>query len=538
MMNYARGASRKRTPQSQPVLGKGQKRNLAGGYVFTVDPMMKIRRFLVLGCEGGSYYATERKMVRDNAETLIKTIQTNGVDVVNEIVEISANARAPKNDAALFALALCVTDGNEATKKAAYQAVPKVARTGTHLFQFVHFCEELGKGWGAGMRRAIASWYTEKDPDKLALQVVKYRTRQFDKNAWSHYDLLRLSHPKVSARSNIQKIFRFIKSGELGKLTKDSPLRLLHGFKKAQAAGSEEEILALVEKYRLPREAIPTEFLNKEQVLRALLPNMPVIATLRNLGNLSKNGVLVPMDESIDLIVDRLTDEDQIKYSMVHPIQVLAALTTYAQGHGARGRGEWEPVQPVIDALNDMFYKAFGNVEPTGKRYLLGIDVSGSMGWGEITGIPGLVPRKAAAAMALVTQAVERKVHIMAFAHEFRPINITAKMRLDTVCRALDGMSFGGTDCSLPMQYALQKKIPVDVFCVYTDNETWFGAIHPFQALKEYRKQMGIPAKLAVVAMTATDFTIADPSDAGMVDCVGFDTATPEIISRFARDEL
>jgi 60 kDa SS-A/Ro ribonucleoprotein len=29
-------------------------------------------------------------------------------------------------------------------------------------------------------------------------------------------------------------------------------------------------------------------------------------------------------------------------------------------------------------------------------------------------------------------------------------------------------------------------------------------------------------------------FTIADPSDAGMLDVVGFDTATPSIIADFA----
>lgn len=47
---------------------------------------------------------------------------------------------------------------------------------------------------------------------------------------------------------------------------------------------------------------------------------------------------------------------------------------------------------------------------------------------------------------------------------------------------------------------------------------------------------MGIPAKLVVQAFTATSFTIADPSDAGQLDVVGFDTATPAIISDFATD--
>lgn len=70
---------------------------------------------------------------------------------------------------------------------------------------------------------------------------------------------------------------------------------------------------------------------------------------------------------------------------------------------------------------------------------------------------------------------------------------------------------------------------------VYTDNETWAGTIHPHQALAEYRRTTGIPAKLIVVGMTATGFTIADPSDAGILDVVGFDAAVPSLITEFAR---
>jgi len=70
---------------------------------------------------------------------------------------------------------------------------------------------------------------------------------------------------------------------------------------------------------------------------------------------------------------------------------------------------------------------------------------------------------------------------------------------------------------------------------VYTDNETWAGDIHPAQALRDYREHMGIGARLVVVGMTSNGFSIADPNDAGMLDVVGFDTATPHVISEFSR---
>jgi 60 kDa SS-A/Ro ribonucleoprotein len=49
---------------------------------------------------------------------------------------------------------------------------------------------------------------------------------------------------------------------------------------------------------------------------------------------------------------------------------------------------------------------------------------------------------------------------------------------------------------------------------------------------------MGIDAKGAVLGMTATGFTIADPKDRGMMDFVGFDTAAPALLNDFARGEI
>ena len=121
-------------------------------------------------------------------------------------------------------------------------------------------------------------------------------------------------------------------------------------------------------------------------------------------------------------------------------------------------------------------------------------------------------------------------------------IPIDPRQRLDDVMKAMKTMNMGATDCSLPVLYALEKNLEVDVFVIITDNETYFGKIHPYQALEMYRKKTGIPAKLAVMALTGTRKSIANPKDAGMIDMVGFDTKTPQILSEFAngfgRDQL
>ena len=43
-------------------------------------------------------------------------------------------------------------------------ALPAVARTGTHLFLFAGYVEQF-RGWGRGLRRAVADWYVSKPVD-------------------------------------------------------------------------------------------------------------------------------------------------------------------------------------------------------------------------------------------------------------------------------------------------------------------------------------------------------------------------------------
>jgi 60 kDa SS-A/Ro ribonucleoprotein len=233
-------------------------------------------------------------------------------------------------------------------------------------------------------------------------------------------------------------------------------------------------------------------------------------------------------------VAAQLADPERLRKGRVHPVSVLVALRTYASGQGARGAMTWTPSRPIVDALDSAFYAAFGAVEPANKRLMLALDISGSMSWHPISGLP-LTPREATAALALVTAATEAAYEIVGFCDTLRPLSISPRQRLDDAIRAVSNLPMGGTDCSLPMLHALNKGMAVDAFVVYTDNETWAGQIHPHQALQRYREKTGIDAKLIVVGMTATNFTIADPSDPGMLDVAGFDTAVPTLITDFAR---
>ena len=136
-LNYAKLFNRRITPQSQPIPGSTQVANSAGGYSWEVDDWTRFDRFLILGAEGGTYYIGERDLVKQNHDAIVRCIKLDGARAVKRIVEISDSGRAPKNDPAVFALALVAAHGTPEAKALAFQNLAKVCRIGTHPFHFL-----------------------------------------------------------------------------------------------------------------------------------------------------------------------------------------------------------------------------------------------------------------------------------------------------------------------------------------------------------------------------------------------------------------
>lgn len=537
MFAFTRYFSTTSTPQSQPIPGTAQVADSAGGFAWQVDDWARLDRFLVLGCEGGTYYVSEHALTVDNASAVRRCLAADGLRTIHRIVAASETGRVPKNDPAIFALAMAAKLGDEATRRAAYAALPRVCRIGTHLMHFAAYAQGFG-GWGRGMRRAIGAWFNAKPAADLAFQLAKYQAR----DGWSNRDLLRLAHPRAASPSH-DRLFAWAVQGELPAGAADDPACALPvAMAELRALADAAAVARLIRERRIPRECVPTAWLTRPEVWDALLEAMPMTALIRNLATMTRVGLLAPGAAATARVVARLRDPARLASARVHPLAVLAALVTYRSGRSARGSSAWQPVAAIVDALDAAFYAGFGLVEPAGKRVLLALDVSSSMSRGAVGGVASLSPRIASAAMALVTAATERDHAFVAFTAAsgspdggIAPLAISPRQRLDDVVRAVSGLAFGGTDCALPMVWAHKHRVEVDTFCVYTDNETWAGSVHPAQALRAYRDARGIPAKLVVVGMTSNGFSIADPNDAGMIDVVGFDASTPPVIADFAR---
>jgi 60 kDa SS-A/Ro ribonucleoprotein len=536
MANAALQSVNKRNPETPQTekAAPGQKKNNAGGYTFVLDDMARAQRFLILGSDS-SFYESGKKLSTKNADMLIRLAESEqSVDLTNLIVEISLAGRAPSQDPGLFALAIVSSYGDLEAKQYARAQLPAVARTASSLFTYISYTQQF-RGWGMGLRKAVANWYLAKDLDKLAYQEIKYKARE----GYTHRDVLRLSHPNTNDEG-FNRLARWTLRGEV---EKGLP-KIVKGHIKAQKDGA--DLPKLIRKYGLSWEMVPTEALNRVDVWEALLEgNVPLGALLRQLPRLTKIGVIKPLGGLTTAIAARLTDEAEIKRARIHPLKFVVAQRTYAKGRNEHG-STWTPNQKIVDALDRAFYKAFIYVEPSGARIMQAIDLSASMTWQSV--LDGVIDsREAATIMAMAAESVEPETYTVGFTalgHGARnadargwgiePLAVSSKKSLDENVRVIASKNAGATDLSMPMTYAMAEDIDVDTFVIYTDNETNVGTIHPFEALKQYRLKTGIDAQLIVVAMTATKFTIADPNDPGMLDIAGFDSAVPSLISQFA----
>ena len=540
------------TPQSKQASVK-QKQNNAGGYSFTVSDENRLVRFLVLGTDKGTYYVKESKLTDQSVKALVDFIKRDQESFLSTLLDVVLNNRAPKNDYALFALALLYKHG---TDKAAYRAaLPKVARTATHLFDFITYLKGLN-GFSTSAQKAVSEWYMAKDVDKAAMQMVKYRQR----NGMTHGDALRLSHPKSLNPALAEFALR--------KTVVENAPQILHDFEKAQAVEKASEAVTLLKAApALPWEAFPTSVHNDPSFWRAQFESgMGQTALVRNVTRFARLGLFDDLKFAGDF-AKALADEDAIRAGWMHPVAYANAFFAYTSGVYRDQKSyygtskvffpkEWKVNSKVADALDSGFFSAFGNVQPSGARIMLSLDISGSMAGAATSGLAGLNCRQASAMMALVTLRNEDYVTINGFTASngrswyysntsdindvsgLTDIDLSGKSSIAGAIDAVSHLPMGRTDCSLPMRYALKNKQEIDTFVIYTDNETWAGPQHPHEALEAYNKKMGRQARLVVVAMTGTEFTIADPDNPLMLDVAGFDTATPKIISEFAQGNL
>ena len=554
-------------PTQREQLEEDQVQNKAGGFVYQISIFDAVKRFLTIGTEGGTYYQDERELTKQNFDNVNQAICEDGVRVAEMVQDVSVNGKALKPDMALYTMALIMNKGDDKAKAKVGAIYDSVVRTGSHQLMFASFADQLC-GWGRSLARMVGNWYLNKDEDELAYQVTKYRNR----GDWTHRDVLRRCHYGQNTA-----LFRWIARPTLTRVAQtdmgarkiagqdmehwrnrynlsyeevDPELpRRVQGLQATDKLDKNEsatpkDMISVIREYNLTHEMVPNRFYQYPEVWQALLEKMPLTALLRNLGQMTSVGLFPQLSDNAQLVLDKINRES-VKKARLHPIQILGAMQIYKSGKSHLGSLSWSPNGWFVSHLEDAFYWAFDNIEPCNKNLLLALDCSASMFGGlynydpPMKAYPTLDEGTIAAVLAMATARVEPKHHICAFSERFVDFPISKQDSLNDVIRKMERLPHGGTDCSVPMTHATAHNWNnIDGFVIYTDNETWAGAIHPKRALEVYREKTGRDSRLAVLAMTSTAHTIADGKVPWMMDFIGVSPDTPAIVSRYLAGEF
>lgn len=508
-----------RTPQSQPLAGRENEmvKNRAGGYVFKITPEEQLKRFLIMGTDGGTYYATEREITLENIRNVLNFLHKDPKKTLEITAQLSEQGRVLKNDVPIAVLALAWAEGY---RKEVASVFNRVIRIPTHLFTFLDFLKEAQGGkltTSTLLKRTISDWYV-KDP-QLAYHLLKYQQRK----GWSHRDVLRIVHPKP-VDDYTDSLFGFVIGN--GKIPDDE---LVKAFVSLREAKTEEKVIDVVNKTRIPWEFVPSQWLSSKDVWNALFPYLPATALVRLLGRLTALEVLKPFNSNTKRVREVLTNPDVIRKARLHPVQLGIAVYNYKNGKNRNFH--WDPVPSVLNDLEKAFMLSFRNVEPINQRMIIGIDVSGSM----------FSPLKSANNMNVVDVAALVslplvKASLDALIIGFDTDNFILKSRdWRGLKREVHDTGHGGTDITQPVAYALEHKIPVDTFVILSDEETWAGQWHSTEIIKEYRKKMRLPTKLIVGSMQSNGYSVKDPKDPLQFNVIGFDPNYVKIVSEIAK---
>jgi 60 kDa SS-A/Ro ribonucleoprotein len=588
--------------------------NNAGGAVFKISPYKAFWRFIIIGATTATYYC-KKEVVADEGFKLMESIfKGSDIELINQCLDLVKDVlhkgRAAKRDPSLLALSVASHSPNLEIRKKAWKIATDEISIPTDYFKYIKYCMAYNlansgkRGWGTGFKKSVVSWLLKpKSGEDMLRLYSKYESR----DGWSMRDILRLCHVNSNKCSADKQIaLSYLAYGFVSKIEKNPNLEgtvkglglgstslanmlinnddisielsKTYTFNKALEQIKNEanvnEVIRLINEFNFPREVVPTNHLNDKNIWYALLVNqqknslkMGLTALIRNLGKMSNVGLFDDLNV-LNLVVNELTNSTSLRKARIHPIQLVTALYTYKSGKGDKGSLTWPVCQALVDALDNAITLSFDQVEPTGKRILHAMDVSGSMGCAFISDSK-LSARDATAVMvkAFMNSENAKTQRVMAFTNKLEElfsvneansiivstnnkqstphkifnddikntmINTWIKqMNLRDFISKISGLPFGTTDCSQPMLWALNNKVPIDCFIVYTDNETYAGTVKPVEALAKYRSVMGINAKLIVIGMTATNFSIADQNDPNSMDVVGFDTSTPSIINEF-----
>lgn len=338
--------------------------------------------------------------------------------------------------------------------------------------QFIEIAR--GKLIRKGLGRAV-----KKEIHKVLSNMSEFHAIKYHKAV---EDMINVSrpHPKVNPF-----IIYYIKN----KVHAGEQMQMLEKLKKSQ---TEEDAIKAIEEGKLPYEVVSGSTKMTPKIWETLLYNAPYFFLIRNLNNFIRNGVF-DKKENLNYALSRIKNKKQIANSKLFPFRFYIAYKMLIESNSTK---------VLRNALEDAIEISTENIPNIEGKVAIASDVSGSM-ISSLTGDNSVV--QCIDIVALFSAILIRKCSEMPILLPFE-----SKVREDLANKmyskeTIMGMASafhptGGTSLSAPVEYLINKKIPVDYFIAFTDNEEWVGREF-LEAFLDYKENIAPECKAYLVTL-------------------------------------
>jgi hypothetical protein len=479
-----------------------------------------VERFLRLGHELGTYEVPLPDLWRTPTPALDTALKQDGPALVRLAAKTLMTGRPHRPEHAVFVLAKAIAHGTPATRQSALNEVPVALRTGVQLFQLLGYLEDHAK-WDSKLRAALRAWYTTRSTTELANVIL----RSPHHGSWNHRKALGIAAPNPPTKPH-GALFRWVQDGTLDPAHAHEPgLDHLAAYQALQATQSLTVVLTLLTRWPLLREHIPARWLRSPEVWRLVLPTLSLEALVRWMPRMADNDLVQAGDSVHALTAQRLREIE--KRGTTSPFAALVALGAIRAGCAERDTTAPDAVE---SALLAMFHQRTRATARLGGTLVIAIDPAASKAADGLPALPGLSPRTAFAALALMAAARAQVVHVLAFGQTLTPMALGPDDTLENLLAKLDAVPQGPTDGAAPIEWATSQGIAADAFLVLNGTCPAKAVSRTWASLLHHRSKTGRATRWLAVSAGAHRLCPEPCVDGRMVEAHGLDASVPSLI--------
>ncbi|KAF5293979.1 hypothetical protein FQR65_LT10950 [Abscondita terminalis] len=534
----------------------------------SISAEIRLKRFLYTSSEKPRFITGNAELHKaytpEKVKCVSEILNSNQPELLLNIIEIvNSEALLPKRETLFFVLALATTvsPNPEYTHKL-YTTLQNIIKSLEDLFKFLKFYTTLQKKFSSAVNKVIGAYYFKKDPLALAEEITK--SKGF--HSWTHKDLIKLSHYRCdSVLTRIVIIYimhGFAKAKMLaeGNTEADEIITLLSKINELKRCEDEKRVAELVTILHCNLKQVPSIFHHSALVWEALIPNISISELITQLPKLYKLGFLKVNSRIQNKIIEILNNSELIRASEINPIEVFIGLRNFEKGgkpidpkfalyletqeneKKSDVNKEVPKCPPLVNALNKAMQFAYQNPKPTGRRIMIGVEISKKMDDLCLTN-KNVSCLDAATIIIISLIKTEKDVTVAVFNDtKISIVSMEKGITFNQVQAKLKQAKNGIVVLSSIFEWTMNKKKQIDVFINFFHHQ-WMINIpkerrskeQPLNLLNTYRKKMALPhTKLISFSLSSPNLGLADGSS-NIIDICGFNKEVPNIVEAFSR---